>query len=111
MEQHDPSNPYQQPQIETTTVAPAEQPNMVLSIVSLVLSILSIPGWCCMLYIPLSIAAIVTGFMGMQKVKAGTGGGRGMALAGVIIGGIVLVLFSIAYVAIVVLQISMDPTF
>ena len=96
MEQHDPSNPYQQPQIQTTTAAPPQKPNQTLSIVSLVLGILSgTIGCCCWLHVPLSIAAIVTGFMGMQKVKAGTGGGYGMALAGVIIGGIVLVLYTV----------------
>ena len=31
----------------------------------------------------------------MQKVKAGTGGGNGMALAGVIVGGIVLVVYTL----------------
>ena len=100
MEQQDPSNPYQQPQIQTTTAAPDKKPDQTLSIVSLVLGILSATiGCCCWLHIPLGIAAIVTGVMGMQKAKAGTGGGHGLALAGAIIGGVVLVLYTILAVA------------
>lgn len=96
MEQQNPYNPYQQPQIQTTTAAQPQKPNQTLSIVSLVLGILSATiGCCCWLHVPLSIAAIITGIIGMQKVKAGTGGGNGMALAGVIVGGIVLVVYTL----------------
>ncbi|MEO2035015.1 MAG: DUF4190 domain-containing protein [Planctomycetaceae bacterium] len=81
--------------IETTMAAPPQQPESGLSIASLVLGVLSATiGCCCWLHIPLSIAAIITGIMGMQKVKAGTGGGYGMALAGVIVGGIVLISYT-----------------
>jgi hypothetical protein len=109
MEQYDPSNPYQQPQ--TISTAPLQKPDQTLAIVSLVLAILSLPGWCCLLYIPLSIAAIITGTIALRKVKAGTGAGQGMALAGVIIGGIVLVLFSIAYVVLISIEVANPGTF
>ena len=102
MEQQDPSNPYQQTQVEAPTAAPAEQPNMVLSIVSLVLGIVGFPLGCCctpfFAHVPFSIAAIVTGMMAMKKVKEGTGGGHGLALAGAICGGVSLVALTILHV-------------
>tara|TARA_B110000263_G_scaffold181024_1_gene158569 strand:- start:6636 stop:6965 length:330 start_codon:yes stop_codon:yes gene_type:complete len=109
MEQFDASNPYQQPQ--TITTAPPQQPNQTLAIVSLVLAILSLPGWCCMLYLPLSIAAIITGIIALQKINAGTGGGKGMAMAGVITGGIILVLFTIVYAILIYIEINNSGTF
>jgi hypothetical protein len=109
MEQHNPPNAYQQPQ----TMPPAlpQKPDQTLAIVSLVLAILSIPGWCCLMYIPLSIGAIITGILALRKVKSGTGAGKGMALAGAIIGGIVLVLFSIAYMVLIVVEVNNPGTF
>ena len=102
MEQQDPSNPYQQTQVETPTAAPAEQPNMVLSIVSLILGIIGFPLGCCcsplFVHVPFSIAAIVTGMMAMKKVKEGTGGGHGLALAGAICGGVSLVALTIFHI-------------
>jgi hypothetical protein len=58
---------------------------------------------CCAFAGPaLGIAAIITGIIAMNKVKDGTGGGKGMALAGIICGaigivaGIGLLIFSFA---------------
>ncbi|HEX9959832.1 MAG TPA: DUF4190 domain-containing protein [Pyrinomonadaceae bacterium] len=65
--------------------------NQTLSIVSLVLGILSLP--CCGWYV-FGIAAIITGFIAKGKADNDPGnyGGRGMALAGMIMGAISLVL-------------------
>ncbi len=57
---------------------------------------------CGLLAIPLGIAAVVLGIIAMNKVKAGTGGGRGLALAGVIcggIGGLISIVLTVAAIA------------
>ncbi len=65
--------------------------NQTLAIVSLVLGILSIP--CCG-FIIFGIAALVTGFMAKGKAEQNPNeyGGRGLALGGMIIGGITIVI-------------------
>jgi hypothetical protein len=65
--------------------------NQTLAIVSLVLGILSLP--CCGWYI-FGIGALITGFIAKGKADNDPGnyGGRGMALAGIIMGAISLVL-------------------
>jgi len=77
---------------------PSENPSQALSIVSLVLGALSLPIGCCcgqvFLNVPLSIAAIVTGIVGIKKAKAGTGGGHGIALAGTILGAFTLIVIT-----------------
>ena len=61
--------------------------NKTLPIVSLVLGILSL---CCYVSPVTGIAALVTGYMGMKNIKKDPRqyGGRGLALAGMIIGGL-----------------------
>ncbi len=70
--------------------APAGQ-DQTLAIVSLVLGILSIP--CCG-FVVFGIAAVITGFLAKKKADENPNqfGGRGMALAGMIIGAITTVL-------------------
>ncbi|CAM3952068.1 DUF4190 domain-containing protein [Tsukamurella ocularis] len=65
-----------------------------LAIASLVCGILAIPLACLigLFSIPLPIAAIITGVMGMKQTKQTGQQGYGMALAGTILGGVVLVL-------------------
>ncbi|CAN5311754.1 hypothetical protein BH20BAC1_BH20BAC1_19490 [soil metagenome] len=65
--------------------------NQTLAIVSLVLGILSIP--CCG-FILLGIAAVVTGFMAKNKTEQNPNeyGGRGLALGGIILGGITILI-------------------
>lgn len=67
-----------------------------MSIASLVLGILSIPM--CFLFLP-AILAVAFGFVGLSQVKNRPGqSGRGLAIAGIILGGIGLLLI-IAIVA------------
>ncbi|CAN5609901.1 hypothetical protein BH18ACI1_BH18ACI1_03740 [soil metagenome] len=65
--------------------------NQTLAIVSLVLGILSIP--CCG-FILLGIAAVVTGFIAKNKTEQNPNeyGGRGLALGGIILGGITILI-------------------
>jgi hypothetical protein len=65
--------------------------NKTLAIISLVLGILSLI--CCSWFVP-GIAAIVLGFIARSKAKSdpATYGGEGLALAGIITGGISVVL-------------------
>ena len=63
-----------------------------LAIASMVCGILAIvPGCCCGLFgIPLSIAALIMGIISISQINASAGqlGGKGMALAGTICGGV-----------------------
>jgi hypothetical protein len=69
--------------------APAGQ-NKILPIVSLVLGILSL---CCYVSPITGIAAVITGFMGMKNANSMPNeyGGKGLAIAGMIIGGLMFV--------------------
>lgn len=69
------------------------QPSKALAIVSMVCGIVGIFFfWCGFLSIPLGIAAIVTGFIALSKIKQGQADGHGFALAGLITGGVAIVL-------------------
>jgi hypothetical protein len=65
-----------------------------LAIASLVTGILALfPGCCCGLFgIPLSIIALVMGIVSIQQINASGGqlGGKNMALAGTILGGVAI---------------------
>jgi len=65
-----------------------------LGLLSMIFGIVSIPLAFCCLYIgiPLGIAAVITGFLGLNKVKEGLANNKGMAMAGLICGaaGVVL---------------------
>lgn len=67
--------------------------NQTLPTVSLVLGILSIVLFCCYGGLPLGLAAIITGWLGYQNTNNDPMqfGGRGMAIAGIIMGAISLV--------------------
>ena len=89
-----------------TSASPARSPSQgappsnVLAIISLVLGILSIvPGICCIcLNIPLGIGAAITGFMALNKVKDGSGGGKGLAMTGMILGIVMTVLWVVGLI-------------
>ncbi len=69
--------------------------DQTLPIVSLVFGILSIPlGFCCYAGIPLGIVALITGYIGFNNEKTNPEryGGRGFAIGGMILGGLVLLL-------------------
>ncbi len=55
--------------------------------------------WCAFIGVPVGIAAVVLGVVALNKVKAGTGGGRGLALAGVITGGLAILVSVVLVVA------------
>ncbi len=69
--------------------------DQTLPIVSLVFGILSIPlSFCCYGGIPLGIIALITGYIGLNNEKNDPTryGGRGLAIGGMVTGGLVLVL-------------------
>ena len=74
-----------------------------LPIVSLSLGVASITvGWCCYLGVLLGPAAMITGFIGLAQSKSNPDayGGRGMAIGGIVMGGLYfvgLVLFIVIY--------------
>lgn len=91
-------NPYDAPQHVGTKpgigLPPGQMPSTGLAVTSLVLGIVAIVSNCCCQLVggSLGIAAIITGFIALNKVKDGTGGGRGMAMAGLICGIVAVVL-------------------
>ena len=75
-----------------------------MAIASLITGILSIPMLClCYLGVPLAIVAVILGVLGRKKANEEMGGeGAGVALAGMITGGVTLglVVVGIAFYAI-----------
>ncbi len=66
-----------------------DQPPISLAASSLVLGIVGLAlSLFCYVGVILSIPAIVTGVMALRRVDAGTGGGRGLAIAGIVTGAI-----------------------
>lgn len=78
-------------------------PSSGLAVGALVAGIVSILTFLCgFLAIPAGIAAVVLGFVALNKVKAGTGGGRGLAIAGLAcgaVGGVLSLIVTIAAIA------------
>ena len=71
-------------------------PNQTLAVVSLCLGIGSLTiGWCCYLGLLLGPAALITGGIGLAQIKKdpSSNGGRGMAIAGMIMGGVCIILY------------------
>jgi hypothetical protein len=66
-----------------------------LAIASLVCGIISIPGGCCCSFvsIPLAIAAVILGVIGMNKVNAEPNiyTGKGLAIGGIVTGGVAVI--------------------
>jgi hypothetical protein len=101
-----PSPEWQNQQIGSNTPfqpppAGAGGQNKTLAIISLVLGILSV---CCYISPLTGIAALITGFLALKNIKAdpNTYGGRGLAIAGMITGGVFMA-FSIIYWIVIVL--------
>lgn len=73
-----------------------------LAIVSLVAGILAIfPGCCCgLLGIPAALTALITGGIGMSKISADPAQfkGKGLAIAGLVCGGIGLIVEIVGFV-------------
>lgn len=78
--------------------------NQVLPTVSLVLGLLSLVLFCCYGGLPLGIAALVTGYLGLSNANKNPSqyGGRGLAIAGLILGafGLLITVF-IAFIALI----------
>jgi hypothetical protein len=91
------TNPYGDVSGGPSPYSAPPQQNQTLAIVSLVCGITGLfPGCCCgLIGIPLSIAALATGGMVLSNPNAG---GRGLAIAGVALGGIALLLNIVAIV-------------
>lgn len=95
--------PQAQPQMFGAAYSMTRSPDQTLAIVSLCLGIGSITiGWCCYIGVLLGPAAMITGFIAMQKNKSNPQayGGRGLAIAGIITGAVyfvLLILFFIIY--------------
>jgi len=82
------TGPYPGPRVRSGQVHP-------VAIVSLVLGIMSLTmGCCCWLHIPLGIGAAITGGFGISMAKQGSGG-KGMAIAGLVMGIIALIIYTI----------------
>lgn len=96
-------NPYQPSQqfgFQPPPDKPPGQPRSEgLAITSMVLGIVGLLSVCCctLLSGPLGIAATITGFIGLSKANDGSAGGKGMAVAGVVLG-IITILLTIASV-------------
>jgi hypothetical protein len=80
--------------------------NNTLGLIAMILGIASIPLACCYMGIPLGIAGLVTGFLGTQKSDQGQAGNAGQAKAGLICGGVGVVLGILQIIAIVVLNVA-----
>lgn len=102
--------PYQPPAYPSAGYqAPAQSPyppprpvpgqQNTLGLLGLIFGILSIPfGVCCGLFgTPAAVAGIVLGVLGMRKAAEGLASNRGMALAGVICGGVGAVLAVVSF--------------
>ena len=82
-------NPYSSPppqQSQTQVQAPQELPQG-MAVFAMICGILSLTGFCCFTGIP----AVICGRIAMKQADRGEAGGKGMALAGVIMGIISLV--------------------
>ena len=84
------NQPLQQNQ--SFPLAAVQGQNQVLPTVSLVLGILGFVLVCCYGGIPLGIGAVVTGYLGLSNANKNPMqyGGRGLAIAGLILGGFAL---------------------
>jgi hypothetical protein len=74
---------------EGLTLYPPQPPTSGVATTSMILGIIGIVTGCCSFGL-LSLAAIICGHVAMSQTKTGQFGGRGMAVAGLVLGYIVL---------------------
>ncbi len=94
---------YQAPQMWQQPMY-AASPNQTLGVVSMCLGIGSLTiGWCCFLGLILGPAAIITGGIGLSQAGKDPEryGGRGLAIAGLITGGVSVVGYIIYFILLV----------
>lgn len=72
---------------------PVKGLDQTLPTISLILGILSFVLFCCYGGIPLGLAAVITGYIGMNNANKNpmNYGGKGLAIGGLILGGITLI--------------------
>lgn len=86
--------------------APRSTRTNVLAIISLIAGIIALPFFCCWpVSIPLGLVAIVLGAIAVNQIKATAEGGRGLAIAGIVLGAAAILLF----VLLVVIAGVVDP--
>jgi hypothetical protein len=81
------------------------QKSNILAIFSLILGIIGIIGTCCAGFFacPLPLAAVITGHLAMSQINRNNEGGRGMAIAGLVMGyasiglGLILLIISLVF--------------
>jgi hypothetical protein len=96
-----PQPPYGTPPTQSYATPPGGgAPTSGKAIASLILGILSL-GLCCVwwLSIPLGVVAVILGVMAKGEADQGRAGGRGLALAGLILGAIGAALALILFIA------------
>lgn len=75
--------------MQPTTPPPAGGPSNTLGLLALILGIASIPlVLCYALGLPVGIAAIVLGVLGLRQARLGRASNRGQALAGLVCGAV-----------------------
>jgi hypothetical protein len=84
----------------------AAAPTNGLAIASLVCGIIGLLGFCCCVSWIFPIPAIICGHMGLNRANRGSGGGRGMAIAGLIMG-----YLSVLLIAASVVSTALNPEF
>lgn len=92
-------NPYGQAPHQPAP--PTVRPTSGLAVASLVSGLIGIAGGCCLFGLP-CILAVVLGHMATRETRTGERGGHGMAIAGLILGYLLVVpgiLFAIQLVA------------
>ncbi len=84
----------------------------ILAIVSLSSGIASLILCCCFLWVPTSLVAIVTGFLGRKQIaeSGGTQDGDKLALAGMICGAVAFVLYLLLSIALFVFNVAVPGT-
>ena len=98
-----------QPGADPYGTSPPAQQNNGMAIAALVCGILSLLAfWACFVGILLGILAVVFGFLGRSKAREMNGNGAGMALAGLITGGLGLLVSLVAFVAFFIIAESTD---
>jgi hypothetical protein len=95
-----------QPSTDSQGPPPEARQTNGMAIVSLVLGIVSYPMGCCygVGFIP-ALAAIITGVIARQQIRDSRGlqSGQGLAVAGIVLGAVLIVLLIMAICAIMVL--------
>lgn len=99
----DPAQQIYQPPFATPAVF--RKPDQTLPIISLILGVFGLVLICCYAGFPLGAAALITGYLGMKNANNDPMqyGGRGLAVAGMVLGAIGL-LISLGWIIIIIIS-------